>query len=296
MPTAQRDDLSLHYEITPTAGPDGGFPVLLVMGLGVSATGWWRTVPVLAESREVIAFDNRGVGRSDRPPGPYSTPEMADDAIAVLDAAGVDRAHVYGISLGGAIAQEIALCHPERVAGLVLGATLPGGERTVMPDEATLTFFRRRAEMPALEAVWASVPYSYGPVTRRERAQRIADDLEQRLRFPVEPESYSAQLAASLGHDASDRLGQITAPTLVVHGEEDRMVPAKNARALADAIPGARLELWPDASHIYPTDEPEADRSVARFLVGLDDARQRTRIGNRLSEPSSPGPSSPPSR
>ncbi len=269
MPTARRDDLELFYELTPAAGDGGGegTPALLVMGLGVSATGWWRTVPVLAADRPVITFDNRGVGRSGRPPGPYSTPEMADDAIAVLDAAGVERAHVYGISLGGMIAQEVALRHPERVAGLVLGATIAGGRSAVMPDESTLAFFRRRAEMPAFEAVWASVPYSYGPITRRERAQRIADDLEQRLRFPIEPEAYSAQLAASLGHDASDRLGEIRAPTLVIHGEADAMIAPANARVLADAIPGARLETWPHAGHIYPTDEPEADRSVARFLA-----------------------------
>jgi 3-oxoadipate enol-lactonase len=270
MATAERDDLQLHYELTPAEASEPGLPVLLVMGLGVSLTGWWRTVPVLAADRPVIAFDNRGVGRSDRVPGPYSTPEMAEDAIAVLDAAGFDRAHVYGISLGGAIAQEVALRHPDRVGGLVLGATLPGGARTVMPDEATLTFFRRRAEMPAFEAVWASVPYSYGEATRREHAQRIADDLEQRLRFPIEPEPYSAQLAASLGHDAGDRLGQIAAPTLVVHGEADAMVPAANGRVIAEAIPGARLELWPGASHLYPTDEPEADHSVARFLAEVD--------------------------
>jgi pimeloyl-ACP methyl ester carboxylesterase len=188
----------------------------------------------------------------------------------VLDAAGIERAHLYGISLGGMIAQEVALRHRDRVAGLVLGATIPGGERTVMPDEATLTFFRRRAEMPAFEAVWASVPYSYGPVTRREHAQRIADDLEQRLRYPVEPEPYSAQLAASLGHDAGERLGDISAPTLVVHGEADAMIPAGNAQLITDAIPGARLELWPGAGHIVPTDEPEADRSVARFLAEVD--------------------------
>ena len=270
MPIAQRDDLRLHYELTRGGASESGLPVLLVMGLGVSATGWWRTVPVLAADRPVIAFDNRGVGRSDRPTGPYSTLEMADDAIAVLDAAGFERAHVYGISLGGMIAQEIALRHPRRVAGLVLGATIPGGERSVMPDESTLNFFRRRAEMPAFEAVWASVPYSYGEATRREHAQRIADDLEQRLRYPVEPEPYTAQLAASLGHDAGDRLGEISAPTLVVHGDADGLVPAANAQVIADAIPGARLELWPGASHLYPTDEPEADRSVARFLAEVE--------------------------
>ena len=270
MPFAERDSVRLHYEST-----GAGAPVLLVMGLGMTATGWWRTVPVLAESLRVIAFDNRGVGRSDRPDGPYSVAEMADDAVAVLDAAGERSAHVYGISLGGMIAQEIALRHPERVRSLVLGATTAGGELAVPIEEAVVEFFKRRAGMPAEEAVWASVPYNYGPKTRREGGQRIADDIAQRLRFPIEQAPYVAQLHAALAHDAAGRVGDIDHPTLIVHGELDRMVPAGNARRLADAIgDNARCELWPQAGHLYPTDEPEADRGVARFL----------------SEQSSPGP------
>jgi pimeloyl-ACP methyl ester carboxylesterase len=131
--------------------------------------------------------------------------------------------------------------------------------------------------MSAEEAVWASVPYNYGPRTRAERAKQIGEDIAQRLRYPIEPEPYAAQLAAALGHDAHDQLGQITQPALVVHGEADVMVPPANARLLADAIPGAKLVTFPDAGHLYPTDEPEADRAVARFL----------------SERSSRGPSSP---
>jgi pimeloyl-ACP methyl ester carboxylesterase len=247
------------------------------MGLGMNATGWWRTVPVLAGSFTVIAFDNRGVGRSARPPGPYTVAGMADDAVAVLDAAGAERAHVYGISLGGMIAQEIALRHPERVDKLVLGASTPGGSRAVAADDDTLKFFNRRAEMPAEEAVWASVPYNYGPRTRAERAQAIGEDIAQRLRFPIEAEPYRAQLSAALGHDAHDRLGEVAAPTLVVHGEEDRMVAPANARLLAGAIRDSELLTLPGAGHLYPTDEPSADPAVARFL----------------SERSSPGPSSP---
>jgi 3-oxoadipate enol-lactonase len=249
--------------------------VLLIMGLGMNATGWWRTVPVLAQSFRVIAFDNRGVGRSSRPPGPYSVAGMADDAVAVLDAAGAERAHVYGISLGGMIAQEVALRHPERVEALVLGATTPGGDRAVAADDEALAFFRRRGEMTAEEAVWASVPYNYGPRTRAERAQLIGEDIAQRLRYPIEPGPYMAQLAAALGHDAHDRLSGLRSPTLVIHGEADRMVAPGNAALLADAIPDAELEMLPAAGHLYPTDEPAADRTVARFL----------------SERSSPGPS-----
>jgi 3-oxoadipate enol-lactonase len=251
--------------------------VLLVMGLGMNATGWWRTVPVLAERFRVVAFDNRGVGRSARPPGPYTMSQLADDCVAVLDAAGVERAHVYGLSLGGMIAQELALRHPARVGALVLGATTPGGRAAIPIDEASRAFFVRRAAMPAEEAVWASVPYNYGAATREHHGELIAQDIVQRLRFPVESEPYRAQLAAALGHDAADRLGAIGAPTLVVHGEADRMVPPANARVLAARIPGARLQTWPGAGHLYPTDEPRADRAVADFL----------------SEPTSPGPSSP---
>src|SRR5689334_15115760 len=120
------DGTRLYYERT-----GAGAPVLLVMGLGMNATGWWRTIPVLAQGLEVIAFDNRGSGRSDVPEGPYSADQMADDAMAVLDDAGVARAHVYGISLGGMIAQQIVARYPERVDRLVLGATTPGGSEHV---------------------------------------------------------------------------------------------------------------------------------------------------------------------
>lgn len=262
MPTARNDDVELHWESTGS-GP----PVLLIMGLGMTSLGWWRTVPVLAERLRVIAFDNRGVGGSDRPEGPYSLADMTADCVAVLDAAEAESAHVYGISLGGMIAQQLALTHLDRVDRLVLGATTPGGDRAVPIDDEAMDFFGRRGEMTAEEAVWASVPYNYSGRTRREGGQAIADDVERRLRIPIEQAPYRAQLAASMSHDVSARLGDIAAPTLVVHGQEDRMVPPGNGEVLAAAIPGARLDSWPDAAHLYPTDEPAADRSVVDFLT-----------------------------
>ena len=262
MAFAHSEGVELYWEST-----GAGAPVLLVMGLGMNATGWWRTVPVLSESLRVIAFDNRGAGRSDKPEGPYSVAQMADDAMAVLDAAGEPAAHVYGISLGGMIAQEIALRHPERVRSLVLGATTPGGERAVPLDDDVVAFFMRRREMPAHEAAWASVPYSYGEQTRLHGGQRIAEDVEQRLRYPIEPVGYAGQLGAALYHDTSDRLADLSLPTLVVHGDADRIVPTGNGRVLAEAIPGARLELLAGAGHLYPTDAPAADRAVLDFLT-----------------------------
>ncbi len=270
MAFAERDSVKLHWEST-----GAGVPVLLVMGLGVSATGWWRTIPVLAESLRVISFDNRGVGRSDRPPGPYSVAEMADDAVAVLDAAEEERAHVYGISLGGMIAQEIALRHPDRVRSLVLGCTTSGGEGAVPIEESTAAFFQRRTQMPAYEAVWASVPYSYGEETLAHGGQLIAEDIAQRLRFPIEPEPYAAQLEAAMSFSRYDSLGEIRHPTLVLHGDADRVVPVENGHILAERIAGAELEILPGAGHLYPTDAPQANVRAAAFL----------------SEQSSPGPS-----
>src|SRR3954453_17728474 len=158
MPFAERDGTRLYWE---EAG--SGDPVLLIMGLGMNATGWWRTIPVLAERFRVLAFDNRGVGRSDRPPGPYSVPQLADDAVAVLEAAGEPRAHVYGISLGGMIAQEVVLRHAGGVRGrgVCRGAPAGGRPRGRPAGAPPRAFSRRRGEMPAEEAVWASVPYNY---------------------------------------------------------------------------------------------------------------------------------------
>jgi pimeloyl-ACP methyl ester carboxylesterase len=238
------------------------------MGLGMNATGWWRTVPVLSGFR-VLSFDNRGVGRSERVPGPYTVAEMADDAVSVLDEAGVGSAHVYGISLGGMIAQEVALRHPSRVSALVLGATTAGGENLVPADEDVNAFVRLRAQMTAEYAVWASVPINYARRTRLEGGDRIAQDIAQRLRYPVEAEYYAAQLAAAHGHDA--RVEDIRAPTLVVHGGEDVLIVPENGRRLVAAIPGAKLSLWPGAAHLYFTDEPEIDHHVAGWL-----RRQRT--------------------
>jgi 3-oxoadipate enol-lactonase len=259
---AASDGAELYYE---TAGT--GEPVLLIMGLGTASTGWWRTIPVVADRFRVISFDNRGAGRSDAPKGPYTLAQLADDAAAVLDAAEEESAHVYGLSLGGMIAQELALGRPSRVRRLVLGGTTPGGRKHELPDQSTLGFLERRAKMPPEEGAWASVPYNYGSTTREEHADRIGEDILQRLRFPPSLEGYRAQLAAAWGFDAVDSLAGLAAPTLVLHGGQDRMVPVSNGRRLAEAIPGARLRIFEDAGHLYPTDAPEADREALRFLA-----------------------------
>lgn len=239
------------------------------MGLALGAAAWWRTVPVLSRRLRVITYDHRGVGRSGALTHPYTTTEaMADDAVTVLDAAGVERAHVYGYSLGGLVAQQLALRHPGRVRSLVLGATHPGGSRGVAPDREVLSFFRRRPELPADEAAWASVPYNYGPRCRREHVVRIVEDIERRLSTPFAEHAYRAQLRAAALHNCFVRLGSLRVPTLVVHGKHDRVIPVRNAEILADRIPEARLSILDESGHQYPTEEPEANGAIAAFLDG----------------------------
>jgi 3-oxoadipate enol-lactonase len=244
-----------------------GPAVLLVAGRGMTVSGWWATIPVLARSFRVITFDLRDTGRSSRLAWPYSTAQMADDAVAVLDAAGEQRAHVYGMSLGGLVAQEVALRHPDRVRALVLGASSAGGFATYLPSSFARTFVVRAAAMRPEEAEWGAVAYTYAERTRRLHPERIFADIAHRLSSPLDSLAYLHQSAAATAHNAYARLNQMAAPTLVVHGEQDRVVPPANGLVLAERIPGAQLHMWPDAAHMYIVDEPRADEEIARFLL-----------------------------
>jgi pimeloyl-ACP methyl ester carboxylesterase len=246
-----------------------GAPVLLIMGLGLSGGAWWRTVPVLSRRLRVITFDNRGVGRSPSLRHSYTTEAMADDAVSVLDAARIEHAHVYGFSLGGMVAQQVALRHPGRVSTLVLGATHAGGPRAVAPDPEVLEFFARRPGMKPAEAARASVPFNYGPRCLREHPERIDEDIRRRLEHRFPEQAYRAQLLAAAMHNCHRRLKRIQAPTLVVHGRHDRMIPVANAELLAESIPGASLRVLDESGHLYPTEEPEIDDAIAAFLEGL---------------------------
>jgi pimeloyl-ACP methyl ester carboxylesterase len=244
-----------------------GAPVLLVHGLGLSGGAWWRTVDALAPAMRVITFDHRGIGRSQSWTYAYTTEALADDAVSILDALGIDRVHVYGFSLGGMVAQQIALRHPARVRSLVLGATHSGGRRAAAPDSEVVAFIRRRGGMPSQEAAWASVPYNYGPRCRTDHVDRIADDIERRLQNPFNERAYRAQLLAASLHNCFGRLERIAAPTLIVHGARDRIIPVANAWMTAERVAGARLEILRDAGHLYPTEEPAVDEAIGEFFA-----------------------------
>jgi pimeloyl-ACP methyl ester carboxylesterase len=236
-----------------------GDPLLLITGLGYSSVTWHRMRPALRARYRTIALDNRGVGRSDVPAGPYSIELMASDAIAVLDAARVERAHVFGVSMGGIIAQELALRHPARIAALVFGSTPVVGPHAVRADAETAQMVMARAHMPPADAARAALPFIYDPHTPQVL---IEEDLDVRRPWLPQPDAYRAQLQGMLAWESYDRLSEIAAPVLVIHGESDRLVPARNATLIAQRIPGARLVILPQAGHMFTTDQPEAARRV----------------------------------
>lgn len=241
-----------------------GEPILLIMGLGCASDLWHRTVPELSLQYRTLLFDNRGVGRSDSPSAPYSIATMADDAAAVLEAAGVESAHVFGYSMGGMIAQELALRHPRRVRSLILGSTNCGGQNAVHPAPEVLNVLMARGVANPVEAFWAITPFIYDASTPREK---LEEDLEVRSRAFPSRENYMAQLQAIMAWESHPRLNTINVPTLVIHGETDRLIPAENASIIAKAIPGAKLVKLAGASHIFTTDRPqEATEAILSFL------------------------------
>jgi pimeloyl-ACP methyl ester carboxylesterase len=184
----------------------------------------------------------------------------------VLDALEIAEANVYGLSLGGMVAQQIALRHPRRVRSLVLGATTSGGRRATTADKAVMTFFWSRDQRPREETAWASVAYNYGRRCREKHADRIAEDIRRRLAHRFDESAYKAQLMAAAMHNCTSRLHRIKVPALVVHGEDDRVVPVANAHLIASHLPDGRLHLLEGTGHLYTTEAPEADAEVGRFF------------------------------
>jgi pimeloyl-ACP methyl ester carboxylesterase len=254
MPYVTSDGVRIYWEEIGT-GP----PLLLIMGLGYSHEMWHRTAPLLSQHFRTILFDNRGVGKSDVPPGPYPIATMAADAAAVLDAAGVDKADVYGVSMGGMIAQEFALQYPNRVKKLILGCTAAGGPTAVRADQEVNQALMARGTMTIEDGIRLMVPYIYDSSTPQSR---IDEDLAiRRVTFP-KAEAYTAQLLGIIAWESYSRLDQIHAPTLVIHGETDRLVPPGNGRLVAERIPGSKLVMLPHASHLYTTDQPDVSHQL----------------------------------
>jgi 3-oxoadipate enol-lactonase len=250
-----------------------GAPLLLIMGLGWTSHAWYRSRPVLNEKYRTIALDNRGVGRSEAAAGPYSIAQMASDAAAVLNAARVNTAHVFGLSMGGMIAQEFALQYPNKVRSLILGCTAAGGPQAVRAEQEVLQVLMTRGQDPEAFAK-AITPFIYDAGTS---PQRIEEDTVLRRKWYPPADAYFAQLQAIMAWEAYSRLAQISAPTLVIHGENDRLVPPQNGWLIAARIAGAKLVMIPGASHIFTTDQPDLAHAAVLDFLGAQATRKRVR-------------------
>jgi len=254
-----------------------GPPVLLIMGLSFTHEMWYRVLPWLTQRYRTILFDNRGMGRSNVPRGPYRISQLADDAMAVLDAAQVPAAHIIGASMGGMISQEIALRHPQRVLSLLLGCTSYGGLFARWPD-----FSRRPRKLPlaensVMDRELAIAPLLYSDSTPYEK---ILEDIQLRCQCTWTYKGFWNQFAGILLWNSYLRLPRIRIPTLVVHGDEDRLIPPQNGKVVASRIPGARLEIIRGAGHILTTDQPEI---CAKLLLDFLDEQVATyrRMGSK---------------
>lgn len=245
MSQIKTNGITMHYE---TAGE--GEPLLLLHGLGSRSDDWQLEVPVFAERYRVITADMRGHGRSDKPPGPYSVPMMAADVFGLLDGLGVASAHVVGLSMGGMIAFQMAVDHPERVRSLVIVNSGPALVPRTFKDR--LRIWQRlaiaRVFGPARTGRFLSKRLFPKPEQEPFRERLIAQWAEN------DPAAYLASMRALVGWSVLDRVGGIGCPTLIVSGDRD-YTPVDAKRAYAALIPGARLEVIKDSGHATPMDQ-----------------------------------------
>jgi pimeloyl-ACP methyl ester carboxylesterase len=266
MPTVRANGIQIYYEIHGQ-GP----PLLLIMGLGANATAWWKQVPAFSGRYTVIAFDNRGAGRSGKPTEPYSIAQMADDAAALMDALAISSSHVFGMSLGGMIAQEYALRYPERVQALVLGGTTPGGPKAVRAGAEVVSFFATVGTLTPRLAIERGMLLLYSEAFIEANRQELLKRALELAPLMAPPHALQRQLMAALMFNAHDRLGKIGVPALVLSATEDKIVPHPNSALLVEGIRGSRRVEFEGAGHGFLVERAEeSNEAVLDFLAPHD--------------------------
>lgn len=255
--------MRLAYEVS------GEGPALVaVMGFTAGRFQWMGFPERLAAGRRLLLLDNRGVGASDAPPGPYSVAQMADDTVAVMDAAGIERATVLGVSMGGMIAQELALRAPGRVERLVLGCTHHGGPRHVPPSDTALSTLAPRPGRSGIDTLRALLELNFSEAFLARRPEVLDELIDYGMRHKMVQAGFLGQLAALGTHDTEARLGRIACPTLVLTGDADRLVAPGNSALLAAKIPGAVAHVLPGVGHMFWVEAAsEAAAIVQAFLA-----------------------------
>ena len=274
MPTTKSNGIEVYFE-----EQGDGEPLLLIMGLAGDSVAWLFQREAFAAKYRTIVFDNRGVGRTSKPDGPYTIAAMADDAVGVLDALDIPRAHVVGVSMGGMIAQELALRHPHRVRGLVLGCTYakPDDGVTATFDDSLAFFGGTKgangeiqvdlSNLDPMAFIGRLLPLTFTPQFIMTELPKLMQVFSGVMTHGFDLRAIMAQVAATQGHDTVDRLGQISAPTLVLTGDSDMLIPPANSDVLAASIPGARLQKIAGGSHGFNFETPDAfNAAVLEFL------------------------------
>ncbi len=253
-----------------------GPPLLFITGFTISCKVFEPLLELYSQRFECILYDNRGSGRSQAPLWPTSIPELAADAAALLDELGLDSAHIYGFSMGGMIAQELALRFPDRVRGLVLGCTTPGGPLAARPSVGDLRDLAAATDLRDPIGGWTA-RLLFSSQFRRAHPDRVRELLRLFAAHRAPPQGIGAHWWASVFHDTTSRLPQIQAPTLVLHGERDAMSPIANSMLLARGIPDSQLSIVPGAGHAYALECPEES---FRLLTEWLDAREPIAAGS----------------
>jgi 3-oxoadipate enol-lactonase len=263
MPFCRCEEITLYYEVHGE-GP----PLLLVAGLGGGTWSWYGQVPYFKDSYRTIIFDNRGAGRSSIPQGPYQMSEFAEDARCLLDHLKVEKAFVLGLSMGGMIAQELALMAQDRILALFLGCTHSGGFSRVPPSPDTIELLMDNAGLSQKEIIEKNFPIFFSETCRKEKPAVTAAYCAAQLASPEQPEyAFNAQLAAIGVFDASERIRQITVPVMIATGSEDILVPPENTQNLAKTLPHAEMVIIPGVGHALHAECGETLNSLAdRFF------------------------------
>lgn len=264
MAIAKVGDINIYYEVHGK-----GEPLVLIMGY-TAHSGWWqRQIPDFSQEFQVVVFDNRGAGRSDKPNPPYTMEMMTGDLAGLFEAIGIDSAHVFGVSMGGSIAQNFALNYPQKVKTLILGCTGCGGSHFVRPGEdAKILFDMERAQkLTPEESARETLPLLFSQDFINNNQTAVNNFVAMATEYVTPVHGAMGQAAAAQGHNTYDRLPEIKIPTMVIAGEADRLIPVENSRILASRIPGAELVILKKAGHGFTAEaQEEANKAVLDFL------------------------------
>ncbi len=277
MPKVKVGDINMYYEIHGE-----GEPLVLVMGYTLSSRFWYRQIPTLAREFKVVTFDNRGTGGSDKPNIAYTMDMIAGDLTGLLDVIGINKAHVFGISLGGAIAQQFAINYPDRVLSLILGCTSCGGPHSIRANKEAMeaiasisTAFQMQKMTPKDTAI-AMLPWLLSDDFISNNPDLIQQHIKINLQENTPPHVFVRQGQAVMGFDSYDQLPHIKVPTLVIAGDSDKYVPVENSRLLASKIPSSELVILKNAGHLFMIDSAEeTNKQIMSFLHKHPLSRQK---------------------